>query len=100
MSKKKISSIRLNIYVNDPTIRRQVKTAAARQDISVSEYCLRAITVQLMKDGEKPSKEEPNFLKSSVEKAHRFQAETFGGRVFSVSSADLIREAREDRNIP
>jgi len=100
MPKKKISPLRLNIYVNDPTIRRQVKTAAAKQDISVSEYCLRAITVQLMRDGEKPPKEEPNLLKPAVEKAHRFQAETFGGRVFSISSADLIREAREDRNIP
>ncbi len=104
MPKKKISSVRLNIYVNDPAIRRQVKTAAAKQDISVSEYCLRAITVQLMKDGERPHKdggkppeEEPNFLKPAVEKAHRFQAEAFGGRVFSISSADLIREAREDR---
>ena len=99
MPKKKISSLRLNIYVNDPTIRRQLKTAAAKQDISVSEYCLRAITAQLMKDGGKPPEEEPNFLKPAIEKARRFQAETFGGRVFSISSADLIREAREDRNI-
>ena len=53
-----------------------------------------------MKDGEKLPKEESNFLKAAVEKAHRFQAETFGGRVFSISSANLIREAREDRNIP
>ena len=67
MPKKKISSLRLNIYVNDPTIRRQVKTAAAKQDISVSEYCLRAITVQLMKDGGKPPEEEPNFLKPAVD---------------------------------
>ena len=100
MPKEKISSLRLNIYVNDPTIRRQVKTVAAKQDISVSEYCLRAILVQLIKDGEKPPKEKLNFLKPAVEKAHRFQAESFGGRVFSVTSADLIREAREDRNIP
>jgi hypothetical protein len=100
MDKKKISPLRLNIYINDPTIRRQVKTAAAKQDISVSEYCLRAITLQLIKDGEKPPEEESNFLKAAVENAHRFQAETFGGRVFSISSADLIREAREDRNMP
>jgi hypothetical protein len=99
MPKKKISSVRLNIYVNDPSIRRQVKTAAAKQDISVSEYCLRAITAQLVKDWEKPPEEEPDSLKPAVEKARRFQAETFGGRVFSVSSADLIRETREDRNM-
>jgi len=100
MPKKKISSVRLNIYVNDPTIRRQVKIAAAKQDISVSEYCLRAITLQLIKDGEKPRKGGPNFLKAAIEKAHRFQTETFGGQVFSLSSADLIRVAREDRDIP
>ena len=99
MPTKNMRSVRLNIYINDPTIRRQVKTAAAKQDISVSEYCLRAITVQLMKDGEKPPKEESNLLKAAIEKAHRFQAETFGGRVFSISSADLIREARKNRNI-
>ncbi len=100
MPKKKISSLRLNIYINDPTIRRQVKTAAAKQDISVSEYCLRAITLQLIKDGERPRKEDSGFLKAAIEKAHRFQAETFGGRVFSISSADLIREARENRSVP
>jgi len=100
MPKKKISPFRLNIYVNDPTIRRQVKKAAAKQDISVSEYCLRAITLQLMKDGERPRKEAPDFLKAAIERAHQFQAETFGGRVFSISSADLIREARENRNVP
>jgi len=100
MPKKKISPLRLNIYINDPSIRRQVKTAAAKQDISVSEYCLRAITLQLMKDRERPGKEAPDFLKAAIERAHRFQAETFGDRVFSISSADLIREARENRNVP
>jgi len=100
MPKKNITPLRLNIYINDPTIRRQVKTTAAKQDISVSEYCLRAITLQLIKDGEKPRKGGPNSLKAAIEKAHRFHAETFGGQVFSISSSDLIREAREDRDIP
>jgi len=100
MSKKKSTPLRLNIYINDSTIRRQVKTAAAKQDITVSEYCLRAITLQLIKDGEKPHKGGPNSLKAAIEKAHRFQTETFGGQVFSISSADLIRVAREDRDLP
>ena len=99
MPKKNITPLRLNIYVNDPEVRRHVKTAAAKQDVSVSEYCLRAITLQLMRDGEKPRKGGPNFLKAAIEKAHRFQTETFGGQVFSISSSDLIREARENRNI-
>ena len=100
MPKKKMTPLRLSIYINDPTIRRHVKTAAAKQDVSISEYCLRAITLQLIKDGEKPPKEGASSLKAAIEKAHRFQTETFGGQVFSISSADLIKEAREDRDIP
>lgn len=100
MPNKKISPPRLNIYMNDPAIRRQVKTAAAKQNISVSEYCLRAITLHLVEDGERSQREGSNFLKAAIEKAKKFQVETFGGQVFSVSSADLIREARKNRNIP
>ena len=37
-------------------------------------------------------------LETALEKAKRFQAKTFGGRVFRVSSGDLIREARKERN--
>jgi hypothetical protein len=37
-------------------------------------------------------------LGTALEKAKRFQAKTFGGRVFRVSSGDLIREARKERN--
>ncbi len=89
---------RLNIYVPDPSIRRRVKAVAAKQDISVSEYCLRAITRQLIRDGERaPRSEGPEAFKSAIAWACRFQAETFGGRMFKVSSADLIPEAREGR---
>ncbi len=98
MSKKKNNSIRLNIYVHEPGIRRQVKTAAARQDISVSEYCLRAITNQLIKDEEKLPEKTASLLKTATEKARTFHAKTFGKQVFVVSSADLIKEARESRD--
>jgi len=94
---KKTPAPRLNIYLPDPAIRRQVKTAAAEQDQSVSEYCLRAITTQLIRDGQRPP-EGKSPLKAAVAAARRFQAQAFGGRVFSVSSAELIREAREDRS--
>jgi len=97
MPKKKNSPVRLNIYVHDPGIRRQIKAVAAQKDISVSEYCLRAITNQLIKE-KKVDREEISHLKTAVEKAQTFQTKTFGGKVFSVSSADLIRESRENRN--
>ncbi|MDI6891212.1 MAG: hypothetical protein QMC83_09815 [Thermodesulfovibrionales bacterium] len=98
MSSKTTSALRLNIYINDPDTRRQVKTASAKQDISISEYCLRAITAQLIKNGERPRERKPHLLKAAIERAKRFQTEAFGKQVFSVSSADLIREARKDRN--
>lgn len=96
MAKKRTRLARLSIYLHDPAVRRQIKMTAARQDVSVSEYCLRAITAQLIKDGEHPPEgAQGNLLEAAVEKARRFQAERFHGRHFSVSSADLIRESRE-----
>jgi hypothetical protein len=96
MPKKRPQFARLNIYLHDSAIRRQVKVTAASQDLSVSEYCVRAITSQLVKDGERARDGGPgNVLGPAVKRARRFQAEKFGNRAFSVSSAQLIREARE-----
>lgn len=85
---------RLNIYLPDPAIRRQVKAAAARRDLTVSEYCVRAIQAQLVRE-RATSSEACGPGEATAERARRFQAEAFGDRVFTVSSADLIREARE-----
>lgn len=94
---KKASVPRVNIYLPDPGVRRQIRTAAARQDLSVSEYCLRAITIQLIRDGERPLvRGRRHRRETAVTAARRFQAEAFEGRVFTVSSAELIRDARED----
>jgi hypothetical protein len=73
-----------------------VKAAAAKHDVSVSEYCVQAITAKLKGEGlaEQPA---PSSLKAAVTKARRFVASTFKGRRFTVSSADLIREARLKR---
>jgi hypothetical protein len=99
MAKRKARPARLNIYLHDPAIRRQVKMTAARQDLSVSEYCLRAITTQLGKDGEIPPEgDRSDLLAAAVENARRFQVQTFRGKVLRVSSADLIREARSNAN--
>ena len=52
-----VRTARLNIYLPDPEVRRRVKVAAARRDLSVSEYCVRAILRQLAEDGEWPPQE-------------------------------------------
>ena len=98
VNKRTNSTVRLNIYVHDPLIRRRIKTAAAQKDISVSEYCLQAIADQLAREAEMGLKRNDTSLEMALEKAKRFQAKTFGGRSFRVSSGDLIREARKERN--
>jgi hypothetical protein len=95
---RKAAVARLNIYLPDPEIRRQVKAAAARLDLSVSEYCVRAITSQLVQGEEtSPGGKRSSLMETSLMRARRFQAETFRGRIFAVSSAELIRESRKDR---
>jgi hypothetical protein len=90
---------RINIYVRDPDVRRRVKAAAAQRDLSLSDYCLQAITAQLVRDGERGAVESAaTGARAAVQRARRFQARTFKGRRFRVSSARLIRESHATRN--
>ena len=92
-----MKKIRLNIYVGDPVIRKQVKTASARHDISVSEYCLQAIVEKLAQDHGALPEDNGYRLAAAIEKAKQFQKKTFAGRTFSVSSTTLIAQARKER---
>jgi hypothetical protein len=99
MAKNKNSPVRLNIYVHDPDLRRQIKTVAVKRDISVSEYCLQAITHQLREEQDTDLEQRTGSLKKAIGKARRFQKKAFAGRMFTVSSADLIAETRKDRSM-
>ena len=89
--RKRTDVVRLNIYLPKAALWRLVK-AAARQDLSVSEYCVRAIANQIDRDQGGASAQKKRLpLSTVVESARRFQAETFQGRIFKVSSAELIR---------
>ena len=98
MAKTKSASVRINIYVHDPGIRRQIKAVAAQKDLSVSEYCLEAIEGRLAKEQQSPEETGMRTLNKAVGKARKFHTKHFGKRVFSVNSADLIKEAREERS--
>ncbi len=97
---KKEPQARLNIYVPSKSLRRLVKAAAAKHDLSVSEYCVQAITDKLKGEGEavwgEPARSSPG--QSAVSRARRFITSTFKGHQFAVSSADLIRDARSKRS--
>ena len=89
-----MTKARINIYVDDLEFRKQVRREAANQDVSISEFCLSAIRSKLggEEDGSSVS------LSKAIEKARRFQAHAFPGRIFSVRSADLIRQSRTQRD--
>src|ERR1700676_3497717 len=42
--------VRLNIYLDDPELRKSIKVAAARQGVSTSAYCLEAIRDRLARE--------------------------------------------------
>jgi hypothetical protein len=69
---------------------------AAQKNVSVSEFCLQAITNQLVRE-QAMSNEGKSSLKTALEKANKFRTKTFRGKTFAVSSVDLIREDRKDR---
>jgi hypothetical protein len=48
---------RLNIYLDDPALRAQIKIAAARRGVTLSAYCVEAIRQRLTEDGLLPADE-------------------------------------------
>ncbi len=86
---------RINIYIAQ-ALRTRVKIAAANRGTSISEYCVNAITSELVKD----SRQEIGRKRARKDVLHdlsSLQSKISKGHIFSVSSGDLIHEAREWR---
>ena len=47
------SKARLGLYLEDEEFKRQVKVAAAKRGLTVTEYCAEAIEERLIRDGER-----------------------------------------------
>lgn len=92
MGKTNGSSGRLNIYVSREFWRR-VKQAAAVRDLSVSEYCAEAIEARLEAED---SPAASTVRTDAVAAARRFREAHFGRTTFAVSTAELLRAAREE----
>jgi hypothetical protein len=50
--------LRLNIYLDEPNLRQAVKIAAAKEGVTLSAYCVRAVRRQLVEEGFLPGSEE------------------------------------------
>jgi hypothetical protein len=85
------SPVRLNIYLPDQATRQQIKLLAAERNLTLSQFCLQAVQAQFpITDVRK----QESRLSQAVDRARKFQRQSFGERVFQVNSADLIRQAR------
>ncbi len=79
---------RLNIYLDDPTLREKVKVAAARRHMSISAYVLLALRRQLAEDGLLPAAESPEEAACALD-ALRERVGPIG-----IPVAELIAEGR------
>jgi predicted DNA-binding protein len=79
-----------------PELRTRLKIAAARKSITMRQYCLTAIEQQLDREdvGVLAS---GTFNREAVEKASALQKSVFGKSRLADESAELIRQAREER---
>lgn len=81
-----------------PDLRRRVKIAAAEQDVSVRDYVVQ-ILEQALADGRSPRTDRGNPVTAeAVERLAATRDLILQGRTFTDDSADLIRQAREERD--
>ena len=90
-AKKKRLSVEL-----EADVQRRLKDTAARKGVSVGQYCRAAIGDALSKDesDEATAPPKPHF---DIQSLIALQKEAFGDRVLPTDSAEMIREAREER---
>jgi hypothetical protein len=50
--------LRLNIYLDEPDLRQAVKIAAAKEGVTQSAYCVKAVRRQLVEEGFLPGSSE------------------------------------------
>ena len=77
-------------------VHERLQAAAARKGVSLGQYCRAAIYDALSKDKAEETAEppKPHF---DIESLIALRKQTFGDRVLPTDSAEMIREAREER---
>ena len=77
-------------------VHERLQAAAARKGVSLGQYCRAAIYDALSKD-EAEETAEPTKPHFDIESLIALRKQTFGDRVLPTDSAEMIREAREER---
>jgi hypothetical protein len=92
MPKAKGGYSRLNIYLDDPNLRTQVKVAAARRGVTVSAYCLEAIRQRIASEGQANPSDEELERRLAASRSLDNLREKIGP--IGVPVSELIREGR------
>ena len=79
-----------------PELRTRLKIAAARKSVTMRQYCLTAVEQQLDRE-EVGVLASGTFSQEAIDKARALQESVFGKRRLADESAELIRQAREER---
>ena len=86
---------RLSLYLRDDKLRIQIKVAAAKRGLSISDYCMQAIERQLLQDGEVSVRDvyvsSENHRSSLIARMDRLRGEI--GPI-DMPVTDLIKEGR------
>ncbi|MBI3961873.1 MAG: hypothetical protein HY335_03895 [Deinococcus sp.] len=80
-----------------PELRRRIKIAAAKRDLSVRDYVV-AILERAVPAGERLGVEQGRTVTAEmIERLEQIQSTLMQGRTFSDDSTELINQAREER---
>lgn len=82
---------RLNIYLEGPDLREKIRVAAARQGVSLSNYCLEAIRERLAEEGYLPRNQGAAGPRAAARALDRLRRQV--GPI-GVPVRDLVQEGR------
>jgi len=82
---------RLGLYLEDEEVKKQIKVAAAKRGMTVTDYCAQAIEDRLISDGEKSIKD-----RSKNKIAFLFRMDKLREEIgpIGISTSELVEEGR------
>ena len=83
--------VRVNIYLDDPRLKRDIKIAAADEGVSLSKFCVEAIKDRLRRSRSDTATQEARKQRESATALDRLRNEI--GPI-GISVRDLIEEGR------
>ena len=82
---------RLGLYLEDEELKRQIKVAAARRGVTVTNYCARAIEERLIRDGERGIEDQDKNRIALLSRIDKLRQEI--GPI-GMSTAELVEQGR------